>query len=117
MRILSIVRKLAFAAALATALAAPNPASAAEAIEQTHLKDEVSVLGRVNYPGRFRLSADEKLGDILKRAGGASAEANGVVTISRTDENGVRSKIDLSITNDASFKLKPGDIIVVRPAK
>lgn len=85
--------------------------------EKKAVQAEVSVMGRVKYPGRFRVTAESTLADVLKKAGGLTAEANGVVKVTRMNPDGARQDWELDAVKDAAFRLEAGDIVFSAPSK
>lgn len=84
---------------------------------------QVSVLGRVNRPGRYSLeTTGMRLSEILSQAGGiAEGGADTVVLISTRGNEPVRIEIDLvrlfaSADRERDPTLKAGDVVYVEPA-
>jgi polysaccharide export outer membrane protein len=80
----------------------------------------VSILGEVQKPGVYPMTGPRRLFDVLSLAGGTTARAGQVVTISSRDSSkGIRS-VDLSSDPQKNMKanvdISPGDTVVVSKA-
>ena len=110
--------RVAVAAVAFSALAfVAVPLHAAAGNEEKVVQAEVSVSGRINYPGRIRITEESTLADVLKKAGGLTAEANGMVKLTRRNPDGSRKDWELDAVKNASFRLQAGDIVFVAPSK
>jgi polysaccharide export outer membrane protein len=80
---------------------------------------EVSVLGRVNRPGKYPLQKVSRLSDVLALAGGIAADgADTLVLTSRTGKEAQRREIDLVAllrdgSNDLNIEIGNDDILFV----
>jgi len=115
MKNLPLIRVVYIATALALAASVVPALHALEAKEGNSPKAEVSVTGRIKYPGRYQVTAESTLVDVLKSAGGLTSEASGTVTLARRNRDGSLKRIELDAAKDGAFHLEAGDIIFVRP--
>lgn len=96
-----------------------------ERLEMMRKAGEVSVAGRVKYPGRQKISSDTTVLDVIKKAGGfepSAAPSDLKVTRFKKDSPTEVFYIDASTPelkekkSGAPFRLQPGDIVYVPPS-
>lgn len=117
MKSLPLLRIVCIAAVLSVTTSGLPAPSASDVEDVKSPKAEVSVSGRIKYPGRYRVTAESTLADVLKSAGGLTSEATGDVMVARRSEDGSLKRIELDAAKDGSFRLAVGDIIFVGPSK
>lgn len=75
---------------------------------------EVAILGEVKRPGRFELSNETTLADVLRLAGDVSAEGySPVLKVNRSADNLSREVIDVPLADAKKFLVRNGDVISV----
>ncbi len=82
------------------------------------VKAQLAVTGLVNRPAIYELKANETIGDALRMAGGAKANAHlASVTLERINAKRVKDLQTLDLTNTSVLKqaIKDGDVLSVKP--
>lgn len=118
----------------AVQVAGLSPPEAAQRIEQAMVRGQylvnphvtitilqynsqrVSVLGEVRTPGRYPISPNTSVFDLLAQAGGVTDNASGFVEIQRLGANGQRTRYRLDRVAAGSQSLEGGDSIFVPTA-
>ncbi len=82
------------------------------------VKAQLAVTGLVNRPAIYELKANETIGDALRMAGGAKANAHlASVTLERINAKRVKDLQTLDLTNTSVLQqaIKDGDVLSVKP--
>jgi polysaccharide biosynthesis/export protein len=88
--------------------------------EKEYATQGVSVLGEVQKPGVYPLIGPHRLFDVLSQAGGTTAKAGELVTVTRQTEprspQNVRLSSNPDKNNESNIEMHPGDTVVVSKA-
>jgi polysaccharide export outer membrane protein len=88
--------------------------------EKEYATQGVSVLGEVTKPGVYPLIGPHRLFDVLSQAGGTTAKAGELITVTRQNEPRAPQNVRLSANpdknNESNIEMHPGDTVVVSKA-
>ncbi len=88
--------------------------------EKEYATQGVSVLGEVQKPGVYPLIGPHRLFDVLSQAGGTTAKAGELVTVTRQNQPHLPQNVTLSANpdknNESNIEMHPGDTVVVSKA-
>ena len=88
--------------------------------EKEYATQGVSVLGEVTKPGVYPLIGPHRLFDVLSQAGGTTAKAGELITVTRQNEphspQNVRLSANPDKNNESNIEMHPGDTVVVSKA-
>jgi hypothetical protein len=91
--------------ALLGAFLGTGPLPAADAKSPPLYNAEIRLLGAVHHPGWYPIAADSTVSEVLKRAGGLTADASDVMAVIRKGQG----KGFIVSLHDPSFHLQPDD--------